>query len=232
MIDQNMISILSATRINPDYPKARALVQLFVNQNPFVGEKICGGGGLIPVRRPLDTFVDNGFMLVGNSACQTVPTLGSGVASALLAGTIAAKAILHSLKRKDYSLMSLWEYNREFLRTRGAILASYDIFRLQGQSLSPGEISHFFKESFISTYLMERMMLSQPIAISPILIAKVLFNMVKNRRFFSLIKNWTDAQRIFTLYKNYPYNFVESNFKLWQKSVKNIFAKYYERSVF
>lgn len=50
----------------------------------------------IPVRRPLEKMFANGYVALGDSACMTIPMLGSGIASSMRAGKILASVILEA----------------------------------------------------------------------------------------------------------------------------------------
>lgn len=55
--------------------------------NPVIGNKVSGGDAIfeIPVRRPLSNLVANGYVLLGDSACMTIPIIGSRIGSGLKA---------------------------------------------------------------------------------------------------------------------------------------------------
>lgn len=79
------------------------------NINPFVGEKVIRGGhvAVIPVRRPLSKCVLDGYVAIGDSACMTVPMIGSGIATSI----ISAKILFDVLEnKKDASIENLWQY--------------------------------------------------------------------------------------------------------------------------
>ncbi len=76
------------------------------------------GGGVIPIRRPLGAYVANGFMLVGDAACQVNTLNGAGIGNSMKGGIIAADvAIKH---RSDPERENLWEYNHTFCSGYGA----------------------------------------------------------------------------------------------------------------
>ncbi|MEW6554116.1 MAG: NAD(P)/FAD-dependent oxidoreductase [Actinomycetota bacterium] len=101
----------------------------FFREKGLGGELFYGGGGLIPVRRSLDVLVDHGILLAGDSACMVIPAHGSGVASSLLAGDLAARTISRCLAENDTSRENLWEYAAAYQRGRGALMAYFDVTR-------------------------------------------------------------------------------------------------------
>ncbi|MFC1504076.1 NAD(P)/FAD-dependent oxidoreductase, partial [Spirochaetota bacterium] len=102
-------------------------------------------GGIIPIRRSLDNFVGNGFLLLGDSACQLIPTIGSGIQPSLLAAQLASKTIIKALNNNNYSKESLWQYNFKYQQEIGAVLASYDIIRRFLQSINTHNMNEIFK---------------------------------------------------------------------------------------
>jgi len=74
-----------------DTPIAQA-VQRFQQEQGYYAEKRSGGAGLIRIRHSLDKPVADGFLAIGEAACQVVPMHASGVASSLYAGHLASEA--------------------------------------------------------------------------------------------------------------------------------------------
>jgi hypothetical protein len=110
-------------------PDAEERFAAFLAERPFIGEKVFGDGGPIPIRRPLDTFVADGLVVLGDSACQVIPAHGSGTASALLAADLCAESVLRALETGRSDRAALWGYNQGFMLARGAVLAYYDVIR-------------------------------------------------------------------------------------------------------
>lgn len=115
--------------------------------HPWIGKKIFGGEGLIPLRRPYDRPAAPGIALIGNAACQVFPAHGSGTGI----GLIAARVLADSVREFDDpgSLEATWGYQAAFQREYGSLLAAYDVFRRLSQSLSGGDIEHMLKAGLI-----------------------------------------------------------------------------------
>ncbi len=123
------IDILIGIKPAPGLPTPEQRLEQTLSELPFVGERIFGDGAPIPIRRPLDSLVGDGFMVLGDSACQTIPAHGSGVASALIAADLAASTATRAIGEGRFDRASLWEYSHAFLSTRGPVLAYYDVIR-------------------------------------------------------------------------------------------------------
>jgi len=112
---------------------------------------ITGGTWYVPTRRPLDCMTGNGFVVVGDSACQANPIHGGGIGPSMMGGTLAGKAITDAVEREDVSRESLWRYNADYMRAYGAKQAGLDIFRLfLLRSVTDEEINYGMKYKVIT----------------------------------------------------------------------------------
>jgi len=91
---------------------------------------VTGGTWYVPTRRPLDCMTGNGFVVVGDSACQVNPIHGGGIGPSMMGGTLAGKAIAEAVEKDDVSREGLWRYNADYMKAYGAKQAGLDIFRL------------------------------------------------------------------------------------------------------
>ena len=95
-----------------------------------------GGGGLVPTRRPLDSFVGNGFVAIGDAACHVNPIHGGGIGPSMVGGTIAADVISKVLEVGKPSREELWPINVMYMQRYGAKQAGLDVFRIFLQGLT------------------------------------------------------------------------------------------------
>jgi len=105
-------------------------VESFQQEQGYYAQKRSGGAGLIRIRHSLDKPVADGFLAVGEAACQVVPMHASGVASSLYAGHLASEAAAAALHHGYPSVAALWPYAAQYQRTRGKVLAALDATRL------------------------------------------------------------------------------------------------------
>ncbi len=71
-------------------------------------------GGICPSTGTLDRIVDNGVMLVGDSAGMVVPLSGAGIHTSITGGGIAGKVAAAAVAEDDVSAERLMEYHRLF----------------------------------------------------------------------------------------------------------------------
>lgn len=209
---------------------AEVLYREFIEKNPVFGRLIYGGGRPIPIRRAIDTMVGDGFVCIGDSACQVIPTMGSGVASSMHAADIAAHSITDAFNRNDFSKEKLWNYNHKYQSKRGAILASYDIIRRFLQSLTTKDIDSIFKsgllknDNFVNTFSSNKIKYDIMETIENLV--KIFSNFSLLPIGFKLIQSFNDSGRALKLYKKYPEEFNKEEFIEWQKQTDSLFSHY------
>ncbi len=106
-------------------------------------------GGVAPIRRPIDTMVDDNFMLVGDAACQVNPIHGGGIGSSLLGGAHAGIVASEALERNDTSIESLWDYNPRYHKSYGSKQAALDVFRWFLLNITNEDIDFAFRKQII-----------------------------------------------------------------------------------
>ena len=79
------------------------------------------GGATVPLRRPMDTLVYGGLVLIGDAGACVKATDGGGIGLGMTSSSHAAGPIEKAIKTGDYSRDGpLWEYNVNFMRDLGA----------------------------------------------------------------------------------------------------------------
>jgi len=133
------------------FPNPKSQLQKNVLSKPlFEGSKIIqGGGGYVPTRRPIDSFVGNGIVVIGDAACQANPIHGGGIGPSLMGGKIAGEVIIEALEKGEKSRESLWPINLRYMKDYGVKQAGLDIFRIFLQSLTDEDINYGMKYKLI-----------------------------------------------------------------------------------
>lgn len=76
--------------------------------------------GLTPYHRSVYSFIDDGFIAMGDTACLTKPTCGEGCTSSLVQGEIAACVISKLLKEgKPLDKNNMWTINKQYMIKQG-----------------------------------------------------------------------------------------------------------------
>ncbi|NCA66915.1 MAG: hypothetical protein EOM87_02500 [Clostridia bacterium] len=117
--------------------------------NPIIGDKVMRGGQIvcIPVRYPLTRMVGEGYLAMGDAAFMTIPMLGSGIASSMLAATL-----LYEVLKANPSLAidNLWRYQVAFYRECGAKHCAVDVMKRWMISASNKDLQFMFNRGLLS----------------------------------------------------------------------------------
>jgi digeranylgeranylglycerophospholipid reductase len=116
----------------------RSAYRRFVESRPKLSTSAAldAGVGLLPLRRPLATFVGEGFLCAGDAASQTNPLHGGGIAPAIIGGGMAGRSAAAALEDGGDGVEALWGYNGDFMREAGARHAGHAFLRRLLYSLS------------------------------------------------------------------------------------------------
>ena len=106
--------------------------------------------GLTPYHRGIYSFVDDGFIAMGDTACLTKPTCGEGCTSSLVQGTIAVEVIDELLKEgKALSRENMWPINTRYIKKQGIAFDSMRPLLMGIVSCHPKEAEYLFKKDII-----------------------------------------------------------------------------------
>ncbi|NHJ14313.1 MAG: NAD(P)/FAD-dependent oxidoreductase [Candidatus Thorarchaeota archaeon] len=149
----NRVNVGLGVMILPGYTHPRKIFDSFVRENwDFMKTKLVtidSSGGTAPIRRPIDTMVDDNFMLVGDAACQVNPIHGGGIGSSMLGGAHAGITASKALDNNDTSISGLWEYNPRYMESYGIKQASLDIFRWFLLNITNDDINYAFEKGIV-----------------------------------------------------------------------------------
>lgn len=190
-------------------------------------------GAPIPTRRCLDSFCEDGFLLVGDSACQCEPTTGSGVASGMLAGEIAGK-VVNSLFSEGlpFTKENLWPYAKEWIEKIGADYASLDLFRLYLLGLPTDDLNFIFNNKIIMETDLAQVLGGGNVKIGVIsLIMRILRGLTRLNLLLDLNQAITDAQKAKNIYLEYPSRWDPEEFQNWVSKNNYLFKKYQKKLV-
>jgi flavin-dependent dehydrogenase len=172
----------------------------------------------------------NGFLCIGDAACQVIPTMGSGVATSMHAADVALQAMTEAFNRDDFSHSMLWMYNHKYHTKRGALLASYDIIRRFLQSLSFEEIDEIFRAGLLKNEYFVNTFSSKSIELN---VAEALENLGRlfghlnlfavGMRFFQALN---DSKKALHIYKKYPEHYDKKVFLRWVEETNRLFSHY------
>ena len=120
--------ILIGLKESYDIPVSK-LIERFRAQHTYYKKRLYGDRGRIRVSRSLPRLVADGFLVLGEAASMVIPLHGSGVASGMWAGHLAAAIAGPVLKSGAPTTEALWPFAYFYQKDRGALLATYDVVR-------------------------------------------------------------------------------------------------------
>lgn len=128
-----------------------ASVSDYRSRFPFMGEKIIRGGSkeVIPLSRMLPLLVAQGYALIGDSACMTVPLTGSGIVLSMNAGKILAEKII-GCDGDPCSVENLWQYQYEYFQKYGKDLVMIDILKNFFTRCSKKDVDYFLEKRILT----------------------------------------------------------------------------------
>lgn len=219
------VEVTAAVKGVPRAPDPRRIVRAFILSSPQIGLEALGcAGGRVAARRPLDTMVANGLMLVGDSACQALPITGRGVSGALTGATLAAEVAASALASGEVSVETLWRYNREYVARRGAELAALDCLRIFLQQLSEDEVSRGMAAGVIGPREVDSTLAGRPGPLPPQSRARSIFRAMRDIplvvRADAALRSGRKARE---LYSQYPAEYDPPEFAEWRQEASFLF---------
>jgi digeranylgeranylglycerophospholipid reductase len=209
----------------PGYPNPqRQFYSKLLPLHPYLkkGKITWKSGGIVPARRPLACMVANGFIAVGDAACQVNPISGGGIGPSLFAGKLAANIIKESLEKGDTSIESLWGYNVKYNNQYGFIQAGGEVFREFLSSLSDSDMNKILGLRILSDedilYAIEHGKLDVGFT-TKLKMARKLIKYPK--LLLSLRRMQTRMENARSLYLEYPET--PKDFPIWRKKVHRFF---------
>ncbi len=185
---------------------------------------LSSGGGVVPVRRPLWSCADNGFMLVGDAACQVNPLHGGGIDPSMRAGYHAANSAIHAIEIGNNSINELWDYNYKVMTSFGAEFASLDLLRIVLQTLSNDDLNFGLERDLLSGEDVLEISSTGSLNLSLVDMAVKAFkgisrpNLLLDLNFLRI-----KMKEISKFYKNFPHKLTQ--FPEWKEKIIEIYDK-------
>jgi len=211
---------------SPNHPNPKTqLYQYVLNRSLFDSSSmIHGGGGIVPTRRPLDSFVGNGIVLIGDAGCQVNPVHGGGIGPSMLGGKISGEVIADALESGDQSSKALWPINLRFMESYGAKQAGLDIFRIFLQGLTNEDLNYGMKYQLITEKDLLKASLGDEIHLNIGEATRRIFIGLGRLGFLkSLYLMAKTLRETREMYKEYPAS--PDEFPEWKKKIVEIFDK-------
>jgi len=206
------------------FPNPKKQLYEHILTNPlFEDSKVIDKGAwYVPTRRPLDSMVGNGFVLVGDAACQVNPIHGGGMGPSMGGGMLAGETIASALEKGDVSLEGLWPYNLKYMRWYGVKQAGLDVFRMLLQTCTNDDLNYGMKYSLITEQDLLRASMGGETRFNITEITRRVFRGLRKLSFLKKLKATADlTKQVRAWYKNYPTS--PKEFPKWKEGVESLF---------
>lgn len=221
--DLSEVGLLAGSMKDARFPSGPQMLKQFRGGHSWVGKRILGGGGSIPLNAPLGTLTAPGIALVGNAANQVFSTHGSGVMPALQAARMLSDAVAGASDPGAADV--LWKYTAAFQRSMGAMLATYNIFRRFSETLSAAEIGKMFRYGLMNEAMMISGIRQQMPSPSLSDGLNALLAAVRDPAFAArMAKALAGMPLVYLHYRNFPEKCNEAEFLRWQRRAEELNA--------
>ncbi len=217
--------ILVGLKADYDMPAPDELIERFKREQGYYGKSLYRGKGSIRIRHSLERLVADGFMAIGEAACQVIPAHGSGVSSAMYAGHLAAQAAIPALSKGQATTAELWPYAREYQSGRGAVLATLSAVRLMADSLSQDQLAAMLEQGIMTEDDLSSAFVPAFAKISISSFPRRIIGFAKNSGVIRPMARTLKAVATLRFhYGKYPRAYDPQEFAAWKEKTKRIFS--------
>ena len=214
-----------ACKADYDGRPLRSLVQELARQQGYLGERLYGAEGHIRLSRTLDRLVTHGFMVVGEAACMVNPLCGSGVASALHSGYLAAVVAAAALSNRQPSTGDLWRYAARYQRGRGATLAAFDAARRVLDGLKEHDFAALLEGHVVGGRDLFAVLSARRPPLSPRALTRRAIGLARHPALLPATARLSAVSAaVYRHYRSYPESWDPERFAAWRQRARRLFA--------
>ncbi len=186
------------------------------------------GGAVVPTRRPADSLVGPGVMVVGDAGFTVNPVHGGGIGYAFYSAMLAARAFEEAYNRGCFEERCLWSLNTSYMRTLGAKQAALDVFRLFLQRLSNEEIEYGMSKRLVPETDVYFTSTHGELRVSVVEKALIVLRGLRRPSLLAKLKLVADYMgRAKRLYQEYPES--PEGLPAWRERVKALYSEFIEK---
>jgi geranylgeranyl reductase family protein len=206
------------------HPKEQ-LYKHILSQSLFKDSSIIDKGSwYVPTRRPLDSMVGNGIIIVGDAACQVNPIHGGGMGPSMIGGKLAGETATEALEEGNVSREELWNYNVQFIRDYGAKQAGLEMLRVLLQHLDDADLNYGMQYKLLTEEDVLKASLGQDAHFTITEKAKRTFRGIKKLSVLRKLRNAAKSMKeIKEGYHNYPTS--PKDFETWKADAEKRFRE-------
>lgn len=209
-----------------NFPNPKSQFSKYVlSRDIFEGSLLLNGGAWYdPTRRPLDTMVGNGVVIIGDAACLVNPIHGGGIGPSMLSGYLAGQTIIEALGKGDCSTKALWPYNCKYEEMYGVKQAALDIFRLFLLKSRDEDLNYGMNYELLTEEDVLKAGMGEDFHLNITETAKRVFKGMRRIRFLNSLRQTVNMMRqVKGHYKEYPET--PENFEKWRLRTNALFKE-------
>lgn len=193
--------------------------------NPNISNDVVRGGikCIIPIRRPLEVMVADGYVAIGDSAFMTIPMIGSGIENSMRAGCILADTIISS---QSCSPSALWRYQVKYYLDRGAKHIGVDVLKRWLLSCDAKDLDWLFEKGIVSAKDMAYGATGRLLKLSfAELLAKAVKGIANVPLLLKMSAMLSKCNRVARIGRAIPKEYDVKKIKRWKNKIEKSFAK-------
>lgn len=193
--------------------------------NPLIGDTLVRGGEwcTIPVRRPISRFAIDGYALLGDSAFMTIPMLGSGMASSMVAAKILSEVIAEG-GDEYYSAKALYPYQVRFMREMGSRHTGVDFLKEWLLTADNKSVDFLFKKHVLSEEDLKTVCVGELLKLTPSFMIKKAIKGISNLPLLLKMAGMLGrVNRAVKLAASIPTEYDKDAFATWQNKYNSLF---------
>lgn len=222
----NKVNVGLGVAMSGNFPNPKNQLYRYVLSQPlFEGSSVIDKGAwYVPTRRPLDSMVGDGVIIVGDAACQVNPIHGGGMGPSMIGGMLAGKTAVNGLEKGDVSREGLWDYNVGYIRDYGAKQAGLEVFRILLQNMGDEDLNYGMEYKLLTEEDVLKASMGEDARFTVNETVKRVFRGIKKLNVLRKLRNATKAMReIKAWYRDYPMS--PQEFGKWKAGTEEIFEK-------
>ena len=168
------LSILTGSIPSLGNPSGVQLLQRFVREHSWIGERLSGGSGPIPLSAPR-LLARGRVALIGDAAGQVYSVHGSGVGAGMVAGAMLAKTLAEGGDPEDYAT--------RWLRRHGGNFAGANLFARFSSTLDTEDLDALLQSGLMLPGLLAAALAQRTPRLRPADLPVLLSGLAKQRHF-------------------------------------------------
>ncbi len=232
--DPNQVNVLVGRIASLDEKTKNEALDYMREKNPILGDEIVRGGYncIIPVRHPATRMVTNGYLAIGDAAFMTIPMLGSGIASGMLAATILGETIGDIMSKgvtgsKIFDAENLWKYQVRIYQEFGAKHCGVDVMKRWLLNQTDEMVDWMFGSKVLSNTDLQKVASGELVKIGPADAVKKVAGVGISKigtllKMNNMLMACNKAERIG---KNIPKKYNEFAIKKWERRLLAVYHK-------